>query len=79
MIAENDENKEVYDVCCSKTSVGFVKYFATLLITMSILVFSFIQIARNSGGDNTIYFSLISSIMTLYFPAPQLVHKPSTQ
>lgn len=79
MNPENAENKEVYDVCCSKTSVGFVKYFATLLITMSILVFCFIQIARNTEDDNTIYFSLISSIMTLYFPAPQLIHKPITQ
>ena len=73
-----NESKEVYDTCCSKTSVGFVKYFSTLLISFSILIFCFVQIARNEDDDNTIYFSLISAIMTLFFPAPSLVQSSSS-
>lgn len=72
-----NETKETYDVCCSgSTSVGFVKYVATFTITIAILIFSMIQIASNPQDNNTIFFSLISSILTLYIPSPALP-KPS--
>lgn len=71
-----NESKETYDVCCSKSSVGFVKYISTFIITIAILLFSMIQIATNPQENNTIFFSLISSILTLYIPSPVLP-KPS--
>jgi hypothetical protein len=67
-----NETKEQFDICCSKSSVGFVKYIATYTITLAILIFSMIQIARNPEENNTIFFSLISSILTLYIPSPAL-------
>lgn len=70
--ADINETKETYDICCSKTSVGFVKYIATFAITIAILIFSMIQIALNPQENNTIFFSLISSILTLYIPSPAL-------
>ena len=67
-----NEASESYDICCSHSSVGFIKYIAMFSITLAILIFSMIQIATNSSDNNTIYFSLISSIMTLYIPSPVL-------
>ena len=65
-----NEASESYDICCSHSSVGFIKYIAMFSITLAILIFSMIQIATNPSDNNTIYFSLISSIMTLYIPSP---------
>ena len=67
-----NESSESYDICCSHSSVGFIKYIAMFSITLAILIFSMIQIATNPSDNNTIYFSLISSIMTLYIPSPVL-------
>ena len=67
-----NETAEKYDICCSKSNVGFVKYIATFAITIAILIFSMIQIASNPEENNTIFFSLISSILTLYIPSPAL-------
>ena len=67
-----NETAEKYDICCSRSSVGFVKYVATFTITLAIMIFSMIQIAANPQENNTIFFSLISSILTLYIPSPAL-------
>ncbi len=72
-----NETAEEYSVCCSRTSVGFVRYSATYSITLAVMIFSMIQIAAKPEENNTIFFSLISSILTLYIPSPALPAKPS--
>ena len=51
------------EICCSHSSLYGLKYLSRIGISSSILIFSFIQIARFPEVDNSIYFSLISSIM----------------
>lgn len=61
-----------WDTCCSKSSKGFVKFVVQLCICAFVLVFSAVMIILNPEDDNSIYFSLLSSILTLYIPAPSL-------
>jgi len=70
---KNEEDKQ-YTICCSHSSRDFIKFSSTFIISLGILIFSFIMIGLNPGKDNTIYFSLISAIMTLFIPSPE-IHK----
>ena len=69
--APDDEHIE-WVTCCSKSSKGFVKFVVQLCICAFVLVFSATMIILNPDDDNSIYFSLLSSILTLYIPAPCL-------
>jgi hypothetical protein len=71
MDSKDDEDKQ-YTICCSHSSVGFIKFSSTFIISIAILTFSFIMIGLHPDKDNTIYFSLISAIMTLFVPSPGL-------
>lgn len=70
-----NETVEQYSICCSNSSVGFIKYSSTLLFAFSIMVFSMVMIAMNPDRDNSIYFSLISGTLGLFTPQPVLLQK----
>ena len=70
-ISEDDKQ---YTICCSHSSVGFIKYSSAFIISLGILTFSFIMIGMHPSSDNTIYFSLISAIMTLFINPPNINH-----
>ena len=63
-----------YTICCSHSSVGFIKYSSAFVISLGILTFSFIMIGLHPSSDNTIYFSSISAIMTLFINPPNIQH-----
>ena len=67
----SEEDKQ-YTICCSHSSVGFIKYSSAFIISIGILTFSFIMIGMHPEADNTIYFSLISAIMTLFINPPNI-------
>lgn len=68
----NDETTE-WNVCCSHSSKAFIKYITTVVMSIIILLFCIIMVIKSTpGDDNSIYFSLISSILTLYVPSPTL-------
>jgi len=71
---ENDihEDDVQWRICCSHSSKSFIKYVVTVIMSIIVLVFSIYMIASNPESDNSIYFSLVSSILTLYIPAPSL-------
>ena len=70
---KNMENEsENWKICCSNSSSHFIKFFTTFSICFSVMIFSMIQIIQNPDKDNSIYFSLISSILALYMDAPKL-------
>ena len=69
---EHDDDHIEWQICCSHSSKGFIKYIITVLISIITLGFSIFMIATNPDEDNAIYFSLLSSIITLYIPAPTL-------
>lgn len=67
-----EQDDKQYTICCSHSSVGFIKYSSAFIISLGILLFSFIMIGLNPDSDNTIYFSLISAIMTLFITPPNV-------
>lgn len=71
-IDNDDDNLKEYNICCSKSSIGFIHFSSQVTIFILILIFCFIQIYKNNDKDNTVYFSLISSIMALFIPPPSI-------
>jgi hypothetical protein len=68
---ENDQLKNEWEGCCSKTNKHFLKYIVQITMGSSIMIFSMFQIIRNA--DNTeIYFSLLSGTLGMFLPAPQI-------
>ena len=67
-----DEEQVQWQICCSKASKSFIKCMVTVVMSLIVLCFSIFMIASNPENDNSIYFSLLSSIITLYIPAPTL-------
>ena len=55
-----------YDLCCSKTSKGFINFIAKMFISLIIVAFSISMIYKYPDNDNSIHYSLISSIMAVY-------------
>jgi hypothetical protein len=64
-----------YQICCSHSSKEFIKFSSAFIISFSIMIFSFVMIGLNPTRDNTIYFSLISAIMTLFVNPPSIQEK----
>lgn len=67
----DDDNKE-WRLCCSNSSKAFIKYIIMVVITIIVLLFSIFMIIKEPERDNSIYFSLISSILSLYVPPPSI-------
>ena len=66
------EKNESWKICCSNSSSQFIKFTITALVCFSVMIFSMLMISNNPEKDNSIYFSLISSILSLYIPSPNL-------
>ena len=75
-VKDEDDGVE-WQLCCSRSSKSFIKYVTTVMMSVIILIFSIVMIYGNPTENNSIYFSLISSILTLYVPAPTLDHVKS--
>ncbi len=68
----DNEKSESWKICCSNSSAQFIKFTITAIFCFSIMIFSMLMIVSNPDRDNSIYFSLISSILSLYIPSPSL-------
>jgi hypothetical protein len=68
----DSKNSDEYQICCSHSSKEFVKFSSAFIISFSIMIFAFVMIGLNPTRDNTIYFSLISAIMTLFVNPPSI-------
>ena len=73
------DSSEEWKICCSRSSSHFIKFFVTFSICFVVLIFSMIQIINMPNEDNSIYFSLISSILALYMDSPKLEQIKSTK
>jgi len=69
-----DENPKV-----NKLDWNHARFVMQASISITTLIFSFSQIVLNNkdntGKDNSVYFSLISSIMGYWLPSPKLPSK----
>jgi len=64
---------EQWTLCCSKSSKQFVMYLTQTLVLMSVLIFAIAMLASAQEGQNRdLYVSLLSSVLGIYLPAPQI-------
>lgn len=71
MEAKDFEHEYIYRSCCMVMDKRALDFFCKIFIIISVLVFSFYNLATKSGHAE-IYFSLISSIISLFMTPPKL-------
>jgi len=65
---------EQWTLCCSKSSKQFVMYLTQTVVLMSVLIFAIAMLASAQEGQNRdLYVSLLSSVLGIYLPAPQIL------
>ena len=63
-----------WNLCCSKSSKQFVMYLTQTVVLMSVLIFAIAMLASAQEGQNRdLYVSLLSSVLGIYLPAPQIL------
>lgn len=65
-------NEEWKSCCGVHSDSHFVKYLAQLAICFTVLIFCVVMVILNNGKSCEVYFSLISGIIGLYSPQPQI-------
>jgi len=68
---ENKQLNKSWTICCSNSSSDAIKYFTSVAISLLILIFSFVQIIRNTS-DSSIYYNFISLIVGIFIKSPSL-------
>ena len=71
MDIEEQKEDEQWSVCCSKSSKEAIVYFSQMGVACSVLLFCFVQLASDNT-DREIYVSLLSFVLGILFPNPQL-------
>jgi len=69
---EETVDVRTWDTCCSHSSKEFIKYITTVSLSVIVLIFCIVMIYSNPEDDNSIYFSLLSSIISIYIPNPKI-------
>lgn len=71
--AERNQKDEQWTLCCSKSSKNFVLFMTQTVVLLSVLIFSIAMLATVENGVNRdLYVSLLSSVVGIYLPAPQI-------
>lgn len=65
-------SNEEWQTCCSNSSRGFVLFIVQSCVLWSVLMFSFLMLADDKTIQRDLYVSLLSSIVGIYLPTPQL-------
>ena len=73
-IEEIKHREKEWVVCCSKSDKDGIKYITQIIICSIVLIFSFTKLSI-SDDNREIYFSLISFILGVILPNPQLKTK----
>lgn len=69
---ENEKLREEWRMCGSGTSRHLVKYITQMSFALAVMVFSIVQLSDENNNDREIYFSLLSFILGIIFPHPQI-------
>lgn len=71
--SSSSTSDEQWTLCCSKSSKQFVMYLTQTVVLMSVLIFAIAMLASAQEGTNRdLYVSLLSSVLGIYLPAPQI-------
>ena len=69
----NNPDKVIWESSCHRINKGFVKFIACCLVSLIILSLSCYKLIMSSPDeDKSIYISMISLVLGLFFPSPSL-------
>ena len=67
----NEDN--LWRSCCLVTDRRMIVFFSQLIIGISVISFSFIQLARNDECEsNQLYVGLVTMIIGIFLPSPRV-------
>jgi len=67
----NDDN--LWRSCCLITDRRMIVFFSQLIIGISVISFSFIQLVRNDDCEsNQLYVGLVTMIIGIFLPSPRV-------
>jgi hypothetical protein len=67
----NEDN--LWRSCCLVTDKRMIVFFSQLIIGISVISFSFIQLARNDECEsNQLYVGLVTMIIGIFLPSPRV-------
>ena len=67
----NDEN--LWRSCCLVTDRRMIVFFSQLVIALSVISFSFVQLARKDECEsNQLYVGLVTMIIGIFLPSPRV-------
>ena len=71
--SKDEDDAIVWRSGCFQLNKGFVKFASSFLVALLLLAFSIYSlITIEKGEDKSLYISLITLILGVYLPAPQL-------
>jgi hypothetical protein len=76
------QEEKTWDVCCgSKISRHFIKYLVMATFGLTVIVWCMLMLTHDQKDDNqrTLYFSLMTSILFVFFPHPSPTNGPITK
>jgi len=67
----NEDN--LWRSCCLVTDRRMIVFFSQLIIGISVISFSFIQLAKNDECEsNQLYVGLVTMIIGIFLPSPRV-------
>ena len=70
---ENKKLDEEWKICGSGTSRHLIKYLVQMGFALMVMIFSIVKLNDNDNSENKeIYYSLMSFIIGIIFPHPQI-------
>ena len=71
--SKDEDDAIVWRSGCFQLNKGFVKFASSFLVALLLLTFSIYSLVTiEKGEDKSLYISLITLILGVYLPAPQL-------
>ena len=68
----NDEAKEEWQVCCSRSNKEFVKYISQVGLALTVIIFSSVAILDEDRSDRDFWSGLLFGTLGLMMPHPTM-------
>ena len=71
-LSHQEQEKETWHVCCSKSEKSFIKFIVQVTMGLGVMLFCMLLIAFGDGEHDMICFTLLSGTLGLFFPHPTM-------
>ena len=71
-LSQQEQIKETWHVCCSKSEKSFIKFIVQVTMGLAVMLFCMLLIGFGDGEHDMICFTLLSGTLGLFFPHPTM-------